>query len=113
MPMLATQLMRAGVVINIASSAGMESGRHVSPEYAASKAALIRFTTALRSFGDVRVNCVVPGWILTERAREELAAMTPEERAAAPVPLRIGAIADAVVELIADDSRAGAVVVLS
>ena len=111
-PMLATQLMRRGVVVNIASSAGAESTPHVSPEYAASKAGLIRFTTALARFGDVRVNCVVPGWILTERAREELAAMSEAERAAAPVPIPVEDIATAVVELIVDDDAAGRVVTL-
>ncbi|MDA0183766.1 SDR family oxidoreductase [Solirubrobacter phytolaccae] len=107
-PMLATQHMRSGVVINIASSAGVEDGPHPSPEYSAAKAGLIRFTTALRMPG-VRVNCVVPGWLLTDRAREELAAMTPEERAAAPEPIPLERLTEAVVALIVDDARSGAV----
>jgi NAD(P)-dependent dehydrogenase (short-subunit alcohol dehydrogenase family) len=110
-PMLATQHMRSGVVVNIASSAGAEDGPHASPEYAAAKAGLIRFTTATR-LPHVRVNCVVPGWLLTDRAREELAAMTPDERAAAPEPIPLDALTDAVVALITDDARTGAIVSL-
>jgi NAD(P)-dependent dehydrogenase (short-subunit alcohol dehydrogenase family) len=111
-PMLAAQRMRRGVVINIASSAGLDRGPHDLPDYAAAKAGLIRFTTALPRFRDVRMNCVVPDWILTERARGELAAMSASERAAAPTPIPVETIADAVVALIADDAAAGRVVVI-
>jgi 3-oxoacyl-[acyl-carrier protein] reductase len=56
-PMLATQLAlpllrHGGAVVNISSSAGWDSGRYGSPEYAAAKAGLIRFTTAVSDFGD-------------------------------------------------------------
>jgi NAD(P)-dependent dehydrogenase (short-subunit alcohol dehydrogenase family) len=111
-PMLAAQRMHRGVVVNIASSAALDRGPHASPEYAAAKAGLVRFTTALPRFRDVRVNCVVPDWILTERAREELARMSAAERAAAPAPIPVDAVAAAVVALIADDSAAGRVIVL-
>jgi NAD(P)-dependent dehydrogenase (short-subunit alcohol dehydrogenase family) len=111
-PMLATQYMEHGIVVNIASSAGYEDGPHPSAEYAAAKAGLIRFTTAFRERDGLRVACIVPGWILTERARDELAAMTPEERAEAPTPIPAEEIAAAVVDLIADDQSAGRVVVL-
>jgi NAD(P)-dependent dehydrogenase (short-subunit alcohol dehydrogenase family) len=60
----------------------------------------------------VRVNCVVPDWIETERARSELARMTPAERAAAPTPLPPGAVPDAVVSLIRDDTLAGRVLLV-
>jgi len=59
----------AGVVVNVSSSAGNESTPYVSPEYGSAKAGLIRFTTALGDLEGVRVNCIVPNWILTERAR--------------------------------------------
>jgi NAD(P)-dependent dehydrogenase (short-subunit alcohol dehydrogenase family) len=118
--MRATQLalapMRAsggGVVVNIASIAGVETGPYRSPEYAAAKAGLVRFTTAAGELRpDVRVNCVVPGWIATERAEAELAAMTPAERAAAPIPVPMGEVADAVVELVRDETAAGRVKVI-
>ena len=102
-PMLATQLaMRAmpdgGAVVNIASMSGIEDDPYVSPEYGAAKAGLIRFTTALAEHGGVRVNCVVPGWIATERDPD------------APIPM--DAVAEAVLELATDDSAAGAVRIL-
>jgi NAD(P)-dependent dehydrogenase (short-subunit alcohol dehydrogenase family) len=118
-PMLATQLavepMRrqgGGVVVNISSSAGLGTEPYVSPEYGAAKAGLIRFTAALGDLPGVRANCVAPGWILTERAEGELARMTPDERAAAPTPIPLGTVADAVVALIRDDTRSGQLVVL-
>jgi NAD(P)-dependent dehydrogenase (short-subunit alcohol dehydrogenase family) len=120
--MLATQLalepMRAaggGAVVNVASTAGLGFGDYVSPEYGAAKAGLIRFTSSLAHLRErlgVRVNCVVPDWIATERAQEELARMTPAERAAAPARVAMDDVADAVVELARDESLAGRVMVL-
>ena len=117
--MLATQLalepMRrsgGGAIVNIASTAGLGAEPYASPEYGAAKAGLIRFTTALREVDGVRVGCVVPDWVRTERAEAELAAMTPAERAAAPEPIALDALTDAVVALIRDDGSAGRVVVL-
>jgi NAD(P)-dependent dehydrogenase (short-subunit alcohol dehydrogenase family) len=103
---------RGGAIVNVASTAALGVQPYPAPEYAAAKAGLIRFTTALREHGGVRVNCVVPDWIETERARAELARMTPAERAAAPVPLPPAAVPDAVVALVRDDGLAGRVMVL-
>jgi NAD(P)-dependent dehydrogenase (short-subunit alcohol dehydrogenase family) len=76
--MLATQLalepMRGrggGAVVNVASTAGLGLAPYESPEYGAAKAGLIRFTACLayaREETGVRVNCVVPDWIATDRA---------------------------------------------
>lgn len=120
--MLATQLalepMRragGGVVVNIASTAGLGFGPYFSPEYAAAKAGLIRFTSSLaglRERTNVRVNCVVPDWILTDRAREELARMTPGERTAMPTPRPPREIADAVVEFVTNEALTGQVMVM-
>jgi NAD(P)-dependent dehydrogenase (short-subunit alcohol dehydrogenase family) len=120
--MLATQLaldpMRlggGGVVVNIASTAGLGFGPYVSPEYGAAKAGLIRFTSSiagLRERMNVRVNCVVPDWVATERAQEELARMTPAQRAAAPTPIPPEEIASAVVEFVLDEELAGRVMVM-
>ena len=114
-PLLATQyaLERgATAIVNIASSAGHETTAHAFPEYAVAKAGLIRFTTAYEPPPGVRINCVSPGWILTERAEAELAAMSPDERAAAPEPIPLDTVADAVMRLIADDALNHQVVVL-
>jgi NAD(P)-dependent dehydrogenase (short-subunit alcohol dehydrogenase family) len=119
-PMLATQLalepMRArggGAVVNIASSAGLGLAPYDSPEYGAAKAGLIRFTASVASLREsmgVRVNCIAPHWIGLERAHEELAAMSPSERASAPPFVDPEAIADAVVWLVRDESLSGRVV---
>lgn len=110
-PMLATQLALAHgaeTVVNIASSGGVGNDPHASPEYAAAKAGLIRFTAALGG----RVNCVVPDWILTERAEQELSEMTDDEREAAPIPIPMDDVADAVIRFVEDDSLEGRVIVL-
>jgi NAD(P)-dependent dehydrogenase (short-subunit alcohol dehydrogenase family) len=120
--MLATQLClepmhRAGggAVVNVASTAGLGLGPYQSPEYGAAKAGLIRFTACLADLRErmgVRVNCVVPDWIGTERAQDELARMTAEERAATPPPLPLEDVAAAVAGLVRDDALSGRVLVL-
>ncbi|GAA0945721.1 SDR family NAD(P)-dependent oxidoreductase [Kribbella koreensis] len=114
-PMLATQLalgaMRdagGGAVVNMSSTAGLGFEAHVSPEYSAAKAALIRLTATLaplRESHGVRVNCVVPDWVATERGISEYEEMPEAERGPAQVPL--ATLTDAVVGLITDDSLAG------
>jgi NAD(P)-dependent dehydrogenase (short-subunit alcohol dehydrogenase family) len=111
-PMLATQLALApmrraggGAVVNVASSAALGDERHQSPEYGAAKAGLIRFTTSLAEVDGVRVSCIVPDWIATER-------LTPEELASTPPPIPLETVTDAVLALIRDDTAAGRVVVL-
>jgi NAD(P)-dependent dehydrogenase (short-subunit alcohol dehydrogenase family) len=104
-----------GAVVNIASVAGLGYAPHSSPEYSAAKAGLIRLTATLAPLAEranVRVNCIVPNWIGTELVKEEIAAMTPEERA--EVPDRLTApeeIADAVVRFVEEDAHAGRVLV--
>ena len=56
----------------------------------------------------MRVNCVVPDWIATDRAKGELAAMTPEARAAEAPLVDPDELADAVVELVATTRSPGA-----
>lgn len=118
-PMLLTQLAlpalaaAGGAVVNVASSAGRGEAPYEWPEYATAKAGLIRFTTAMGGRPDgVRVNCIVPDWVRTRRAEDELAAMTEDERAAAPEPIPLPVLTDAVLALIEDDTRSGQAVVL-
>jgi NAD(P)-dependent dehydrogenase (short-subunit alcohol dehydrogenase family) len=121
-PMLATQLvldrMRArggGAVVNVSSTGGLGYRPYQSPEYGAAKAGLIRFTATLAELRDrvgVRVNCVVPDWIATERAQTELAGMMARERAEVPTPVPMDDVAAAVVRFIRDDALAGRVMVL-
>jgi NAD(P)-dependent dehydrogenase (short-subunit alcohol dehydrogenase family) len=95
--------------------AGLGYRPHDSPEYAAAKAGLIRFTASLaplRERMNVRVNCVIPHWIATEHVKAAIARMSPEERARVPERLNDpDEIADAVIELVRDDDLAGRVMV--
>jgi NAD(P)-dependent dehydrogenase (short-subunit alcohol dehydrogenase family) len=107
--MLATQLALApmrraggGAIVNVASTAGLGSEPYQSREYGAAKAGLIRFTSALGAVDGVRVNCIVPDWVATER-------VSAEERATTP-PL--ATVAAAVIRLIRDDTLAGRALVL-
>ncbi len=121
-PMLLTQLcldpMRrngGGVVINIASSGGVGFAGYGSPDYGAAKAGLIRLSACLADLSDshdVRVACVVPDWIGLERAHEQLAAMTTEQRAATPPLVSPDEVVGAVLDLVRDDDRSGSVVYL-
>jgi NAD(P)-dependent dehydrogenase (short-subunit alcohol dehydrogenase family) len=117
-PLLATQLalphLRAagGVVVNIGSSAGIGTDPYRWPEYGAAKAGLIRATTCLARLDGVRVNCVAPDWLATDRALAEFAALPPAERATTRPPIPLPRLCDAVVTLIEDEDAAGEVVTL-
>jgi NAD(P)-dependent dehydrogenase (short-subunit alcohol dehydrogenase family) len=100
--MLATQLALApmrraggGAVVNVASTAGLGSEPYRSPEYGAAKAGLLRFTSARGAVDGVRVNCIVPDWVATER-------VTAEDRAITPPPVPLAMVAAAVIRLIRD-----------
>lgn len=113
--MLVTQLalprLHGGVVVNIASTAGLGFDAAASPEYAAAKAGLIRFTTTVRVPG-VRVNAIAPDWIHTPRAEREKAAMTDAERAEAPGWIPMPDVCEQVLRFVRDDSLTNQVVVL-
>jgi NAD(P)-dependent dehydrogenase (short-subunit alcohol dehydrogenase family) len=120
-PMLATQLalpgMKAaggGAVVIIGSTAGLGFEPHVSPEYSAAKAALIRLTTTLaplRESHGVRVNCVVPDWVATDRGLREREALPPAERGPALVPL--DAVTSGVIRFVEDETLTGRVMLLN
>jgi NAD(P)-dependent dehydrogenase (short-subunit alcohol dehydrogenase family) len=85
----------------------------VSPEYSAAKAALIRLTATLAPLAEshgVRVNCVVPDWVATERGVRERAELPEAERGPALVPLEV--LTDAVVRFVEDDNLTGRVLLL-
>jgi 3-oxoacyl-[acyl-carrier protein] reductase len=120
-PMRAVQLtltgMRArrrGAVVNVASSAGIETSAYGSPPYAVAKAGLVRLTTALAGLADdgVRVTCVVPGWVGLPRAVVERAALSQPEREALPALVPPDLVAREVVRLVREDVAAGTVVEL-
>jgi 3-oxoacyl-[acyl-carrier protein] reductase len=66
---------RSGAIVLIASTAG-QRGEPFHSHYAASKGAVIALTKSLASeLGGrgIRVNCVAPGWVLTDMSREAIA----------------------------------------
>ncbi|BCJ29847.1 SDR family NAD(P)-dependent oxidoreductase [Actinocatenispora sera] len=96
----------AGAVVNLASSAAWGPDAHRWPEYAVAKAGLLRFTTAMRDFDPrVRINCLAPDWIATER-------LTAAELATEPPPIPLARITEQVERLVVDDTLSGRVVVL-
>ena len=115
--MLATQLVVApmrerggGAIINIASTAGLGTASHDSPEYAVAKAGVVRFTACLAPWRDtmgVRANCICPGLVDTPASRRSRRRMTPGELAALPPVLSPADIAAAAMEFLTDDTLAG------
>ena len=111
-PMALTQrLAQTGTlrsVVNIASSAAIGPANYGSPEYAVSKAGLLRWTTAASgSDYPVRMNCIVPGWIGLPRAYRERAALPPGRQPELVSPDHIAA---EVVRLAGDDEADGQVI---
>jgi NAD(P)-dependent dehydrogenase (short-subunit alcohol dehydrogenase family) len=107
-----------GTIVNVGSSAGLGLGPHPGPDYAAGKAAVMRLTAALASLADrgIRVNCVCPHTVGTGAVR---ARITDLESRGKPLPPDLAVdliepdeVAEAVAELIADDTLAGRVMVL-
>jgi NAD(P)-dependent dehydrogenase (short-subunit alcohol dehydrogenase family) len=121
-PLLATQLalvpmsrQGTGAVVNIGSTAGLGLNDYQSPEYAAAKAGLIRATSCLahlQKSSNVRINCIVPDWVATERALQELAAMSENERSLQAPLVPLSQLCQEVVALIENERAAGRVVVL-
>jgi 3-oxoacyl-[acyl-carrier protein] reductase len=111
----AMQARGGGVIVTVASGAGLGLGPNGIPEYAAAKAALVRLTPALGTLraSGIRVNCVCPGWVDTSMTRGTLADVAPEDLPgpAPAVMLAADEVAAAVVELVRDDETAGRVMV--
>jgi len=107
------------MIVNISSMAGIGYRSYDAPEYAASKAGVVRLTAALGSLKDrlgIRVNCICPGRVETPAVKRALAAMTPEERKTLafpppPVLIQPEEIAGAVVMFVRDDALVGRVMV--
>jgi NAD(P)-dependent dehydrogenase (short-subunit alcohol dehydrogenase family) len=104
-----------GAVVNISSVAGLGHLSNGLCEYAVAKAGLIRLTVVLARLADesrVRVNCVVPDWILTPSVAAHVASLAPAERARLPARMTPPEeIAAAVARFVRDDSLAGRVLV--
>jgi 15-hydroxyprostaglandin dehydrogenase (NAD) len=102
---------RGGVIINTASMGGLLP-MPTSPVYAATKAGVVNFSRSLAYLAEeanIRVNAICPTFTETPL----IASMDPARRAAAEAAvggvLQPEDIANGVVELVEDDSRAGAI----
>ena len=115
-PMRLTQLVLDGLdhrrgrrdepaaVVNVSSSAGLGTAAYGSPEYAAAKAGLIRFTTAMGGpeiAARARITCVVPGWVGLPRAQRQWDDLDPAVRADLPPLIPPSRVAGTVVDLLA------------
>jgi NAD(P)-dependent dehydrogenase (short-subunit alcohol dehydrogenase family) len=100
-----------GVIINTASMAGLYPHKE-DPVYGAAKAGVVNFTYSLEPWAsrlNIRVNCVCPGIVDTPLVQGLIAeAKSKGHTAAAPkAMLQPQNIADAVIQLIRDDTLAG------
>ncbi|MGH9202277.1 MAG: SDR family NAD(P)-dependent oxidoreductase [Vicinamibacterales bacterium] len=104
-----------GVIVNLSSMAGVGFSLHDSPEYASAKAGIMRFTATLAPLKDrsnIRVNCIAPNWVATEKVLAYVPHLTAEQRADWWVPdpdvmATPEDIAEAVVQLVQNDSLVG------
>jgi NAD(P)-dependent dehydrogenase (short-subunit alcohol dehydrogenase family) len=109
-----------GTIVNFGSTSAMGHGRKHSPwpAYDVAKAGIVRLTTTLgwlKEKEGIRVNCIVPAWIASEEVKTFWEGITPEQRKELDAPdvlLTLDEIADAVIELVTNDSLAGRVMVL-
>lgn len=108
----------SGAIVNISSISALWHGRKNSaPAYDAAKAGVLRLTTTLAWLGEtgnIRVNCLAPGWIASEQVRAYWEPLTPEERRQRGAPsrlLELDQVADATVRLATDESLYGRVLV--
>lgn len=99
-PMLLAQLLWPIAVVTMGSSGGLGNEPYRSPECAAAKAGVHRFTASFGSRTDVRVMSVVPGWIGLDRAHHEWDALTPDQHQATEQLIPTEDISDAVATLL-------------
>ncbi|HZQ34708.1 MAG TPA: SDR family NAD(P)-dependent oxidoreductase [Dehalococcoidia bacterium] len=104
------ELGRGGVIVNTASMGGLRP-MPTSPVYAATKAGVIHFTRSLRHLyeeANIRVNAICPSFVDTPLVHrdgpERLAALAGDATLLVPE-----LVAQGLIELVTDDSRAGAV----
>jgi len=80
---------RFGRIINIASTAG-QRGEALHSHYAASKGGMISLTKSLASeLGEfnITVNCVAPGWVITDMTTDSLAETEVYKKVLSDIPL--------------------------
>jgi NAD(P)-dependent dehydrogenase (short-subunit alcohol dehydrogenase family) len=111
----ALRLRGGGAIVNIGSTSTLGHGFKHSPwpGYDIAKMGVIRLTTTLgwlREKENIRVNCLIPGWIASDEVAEYVATVAAAERAARGVPktlISLDQVADAVLRLATDEKLAG------
>jgi len=81
---------RSGKIINIASTAG-QRGEAFHSHYAASKGGMISFTKSLAAeLGEynINVNCIAPGWVITDMTKDSLNDKTIFDKVCDDIPLK-------------------------
>lgn len=81
---------RSGKIINIASTAG-QRGEAYHSHYAASKGGMISLTKSLAAeLGEynINVNCVAPGWVITDMTKDSLNDKTIFDKVCDDIPLK-------------------------
>ncbi len=81
---------RSGKIINIASTAG-QRGEAFHSHYAASKGGMISLTKSLAAeLGEfnINVNCVAPGWVITDMTKDSLKDKTIFDKVCDDIPLK-------------------------
>jgi 3-oxoacyl-[acyl-carrier protein] reductase len=81
---------RFGRIINIASTAG-QRGEAFHSHYAASKGGMISLTKSLAAeLGEfnITVNCVAPGWVITDMTTDSLAETKIYQKVLSDIPLQ-------------------------
>jgi 3-oxoacyl-[acyl-carrier protein] reductase len=84
------KLKRYGKIINVASTAG-QRGEAFHSHYAASKGGMIAYTKSLAAelgLFNINVNCVAPGWVLTDMNNEVFSDKEYEENERLSIPLK-------------------------
>jgi NAD(P)-dependent dehydrogenase (short-subunit alcohol dehydrogenase family) len=105
-----------GAIVNVASSAGLGRDAYAAPEYAVAKAGVLRLTSSLAGLAarGIRVNCVCPYTVATERVLARVARLRAEGREL-PDDLRgtllePDEVAEVALDLVRDESLAGRIV---
>jgi len=104
-----------GAIVNIGSTSALGHGRKHSPwpGYDIAKAGVMRLTTTLGWLCEkenIRVNCVIPGWIASHEVATYVESVSPSERQDRGVPqtlITLEQMADAVLGLVTDPTLAG------
>lgn len=84
------KLKRYGKIINVASTAG-QRGEAFHSHYAASKGGMIAYTKSLATelgLFNINVNCVAPGWVLTDMNKEVFSDKEYEENERLNIPIK-------------------------